>query len=247
MKRQSAVVVGGATGIGRACVEALAVMGWSVVSGDLRHDRESTVDYLGVRCVFADATQQTDLDALVRIAEDVAPVRAALYTAGLETHGTVVDMTEEHWSQIIDVNLTGAFRLGKAVIPAMRRAEGGSYVVMSSAQAFATEQGAGAYAATKAAVVSLVRAMALDHGSEGIRVNAVAPGSVDTPLLRSNAVAISAADPDAVLSHWASLHALGRLATPSEIAQVVAFLLDDRSSFVTGSTWLADGGLLASY
>ncbi len=243
----SAVVVGGATGIGRACVVALASQGWTVVSGDLRHGRASTIDEAGVHCHFADAGDQATLDQLVKAAEELGPVRGALYTAGFEVHGTVVDMAEEDWSRVLDVNLNGAFRLGKAVIPAMRRAQGGSYVVMSSAQAFATEPGAGAYAATKGAVVSLVRAMALDHGKEGIRVNAVAPGSVDTPLLRSNAAKMDASDPDAVLSHWASLHALGRLADPQELAQVVAFLLDDRSSFVTGATWLADGGLLASY
>lgn len=246
MSARSAVVVGGATGIGRACVETLTATGWSVVSGDVRHEGES-VDELGVRCIAADATDQASLQALVDAAAETAPVRGALYTAGLETHGTVVDMSEADWSRVIDVNLTGAFRLGKAVVPALRNAGGGSYVVMSSAQAFATEPGAGAYAATKGAVVSLVRAMALDHGREGIRVNAVAPGSVDTPLLRANAAAIDASDPDAVMRHWAGLHALGRLATTSEIAHIVAFLLDDRSSFVTGATWLADGGLIASF
>jgi len=247
MTARTAVVVGGALGIGRACVEVLLERGWRVVSGDVRHPAAPRTDTAGAHLFHADAGEQASLDALVAYAERLGPVGGAVYTAGFERHGSVVEMSEDDWSKIIDINLTGVFRLGKAVIPAMRRAGGGSYVAMSSAQGFATEPGAGPYAATKGAVASLVRGMALDHGGEGIRVNALAPGSVDTPLLRANAVAINADDPEAVLKHWASLHALKRLAAPHEIGSIVAMLLDDSTSFVTGATWLADGGLLASY
>jgi len=129
----------------------------------------------------------------------------------------------------------------------MIAAGGGAVVNMSSVQALATQAGVAAYAATKGAVLSLTRVMALDHGKQNIRVTAICPGTIETPLAQANARHWNPENPAAVLAEWGAKHALNRIGQPIEVARLAAFLLSDDASFLTGSYHLADGGLLASF
>jgi NAD(P)-dependent dehydrogenase (short-subunit alcohol dehydrogenase family) len=174
-------------------------------------------------------------------------ITGLLNSAGIELHGSVVDMPEEDWDRVMSVNLKAIFLLSKHVIPHMVETGGGSVVNMSSVQALATQAGVAAYAATKGAVLSLTRVMALDHGRQNIRVTAICPGTIETPLAHANARHWNPADPAAVLAEWGSKHALNRIGQPIEVARLAAFLLSDDSSFITGSHHLIDGGLLASF
>ncbi|WP_029136544.1 SDR family NAD(P)-dependent oxidoreductase [Nakamurella lactea] len=275
---RSAVVIGGASGIGAATADLLAARGWHVVCADIadppdqsdavgrgldgpgpdrpeRDNREVDDRAVGgaddapgsMRHRYADATRLADLRRVVAEADAIAPLKALVFSAGAERHGDVLAEDGTIWDQMIDVNLTAAYLSARAGIPLLIANGGGSVVVLSSVQGIATEPGNAGYAAAKAGAMGLVRAMALDHGRQGVRVNAVAPGTVDTPLVRRNAAAVRPEDPDAVLAGWGELHALGRVARSSEIAAVVAFLVSDEASFVTGATWTVDGGLLASY
>jgi NAD(P)-dependent dehydrogenase (short-subunit alcohol dehydrogenase family) len=147
----------------------------------------------------------------------------------------------------MNVNLKAIFLLSKHVVPHMIANGGGSVVNMSSIQAIATQAGVAAYAATKGAVLSLTRVMALDHGKDNIRVTAICPGTIDTPLARANARHWNPANPQAVLDEWGSKHALNRIGQPIEVARLAAFLISAESSFITGSYHLVDGGLIASF
>jgi NAD(P)-dependent dehydrogenase (short-subunit alcohol dehydrogenase family) len=249
-----AVVTGGSLGIGLAAARRLAAAGASIVL--CGHDDASVEQAVGALRDAgleadgrrADVRSSAELEALVRLAvERYGGVDMLVCSAGVQRYGTAVDTDEAVWDEVLAVNLKGMFLAAKHCIPELRRRGGGSIVHVASVQALVAQRGVVAYAASKGGVVALTRAIAIDHAADGIRCNAVLPASVDTPMLRSSAVLFgNGRDADEVVHEWGRAHPLGRVATPEEVAELIAFLASDRSSFVTGAEFRIDGGLLAA-
>ena len=170
-------------------------------------------------------TQSRGLRGGGEFAAGKGPITGLLNSAGIELHGSVIDMAEEAWDKVMNVNLKAIFLLSKHVIPHMVANGKGSVVNMSSIQALATQAGVAAYAATKGAVLSLTRVMALDHGKDNIRVTAICPGTIETPLAWANARHWNPANPEAVIAEWGAKHALNRIGRPIEVARLAAFLI----------------------
>ena len=251
-----AVVAGGARGIGRATARKLATEGASVViCGDQEDQLESALAELREReglelsGTRADVTSSADMRGLMDFAtQTYGGVDVLVNSAGIQRYGTVVETEEEVWDEVLDVNLKGIYLASKYAIPRMKVRGGGAIVNLSSVQAFASQKGVAAYTASKGAINALTRAMALDHAEENIRVNAVCPASVDTPMLRWSADLFSAENKsvEETVAEWGRMHPLGRVARAEEVAEVIAFLASERASFVTGGEYKVDGGMLAA-
>jgi NAD(P)-dependent dehydrogenase (short-subunit alcohol dehydrogenase family) len=249
-----AIVSGGARGIGLAAARKLAGEGASVViCSDREEQVEETVaalreEGLEVRGVRADVTSSADMKKLMDLAsESYGGLDVLVNSAGVQRYGTVVETEEEVWDEVLDVNLKGIYLASRYAIPEMRKRGGGAIVNLSSVQAFASQTGVAAYTASKGGINALTRAMALDHAGENIRVNAVCPASVDTPMLRWSADLFKGdKSVEETLEDWGRMHPLGRVASPEEVAEVIAFLASARASFITGGDYKVDGGMLAA-
>jgi NAD(P)-dependent dehydrogenase (short-subunit alcohol dehydrogenase family) len=248
-----AVVTGGSLGIGRAAAARLASGGAAVViCGHEAEQVELAVEELrgeGFEAdgCTADVRSAVEVDELVRLAvARYGGVDVLVCSAGIQRYGTVEETPEELWDEVLDVNLRGIYVAARRCVPELRRRGGGAIVIVASVQSFAAQKGAAAYVASKGGVLALTKAMAIDHAQDGIRVNAVCPGSVDTPMLRWSASLFSGdRSDDDVIRDWGRMHPLGRVAVPEEVAEAIAFLASPRAAFVTGAALKVDGGLLA--
>lgn len=247
-------IVTGALGIGLAAARKLAEGGASVVVCSDREDQVEEVVTalreagLEVRGLQADVTSSADAKRLVGFAvESYGGVDILVNAAGVQRYGTVVDTDESVWDEVLGVNLKGIYLVSKHAIPEMSKRGGGSIVNVSSVQAFASQKGVAAYTASKGGVNALTRAMALDHAHENIRVNAVCPASVDTPMLRWSADLFKGEKTvEETLEGFGKMHPLGRVARAEEVAGVISFLAGPEASFVTGGEYKVDGGMLAA-
>jgi NAD(P)-dependent dehydrogenase (short-subunit alcohol dehydrogenase family) len=243
-----AVVTGGGSGIGRATAEILAARGAAVAVIDLTPDAGSeTVEGIRKsegRALFysVDVSQPEQVEAAVAEARSsLGPVDILVVSAGIQRYGNALTTSDEQWAEVMGVNLNGAWYAAKACLPDMI-GRGGSIVNVASVQSLASQYNVLAYTASKHAVIGLTRSMAMDFALEKVRVNAVCPGTVDTPMLRW--AASLDPNPQSVYDACARMHPLGRIAQPEEVGEVVAFLAHDSASFVTGAVWTVDGGLL---
>jgi NAD(P)-dependent dehydrogenase (short-subunit alcohol dehydrogenase family) len=243
-----AIVTGGAMGIGAAVAETLADRGAKVAIFD--RDQKAA-DELAANLKergLAAMSVVTDVSLGQQVADGVAKVVSAYggvdivsNNAGIQRYGTVETTTEAEWDEVLNVNLKSVYLVCHHAIPHLKKTRG-AIINMASVQSFATQKGVAAYTTGKHGLIGLTRSMALDFAEFGVRVNAVAPGSVDTPMLRW-AVSLDD-DPEALMRVVHKMHPLGRIADPQEVAEAVAYLASPRASFVTGSTLVVDGGLL---
>ena len=248
MTQRVALVTGATSGIGRACALRLAADGFAVVVGGRNSERATEV----VDAITAAGGTATS--ALGDVAEPgygeaaVAATVAAhgrldvlVNAAGVITRSDAEGTTDDEWHRVMSTNVDGLFRASRAALPAIRAAGGGAIVNISSTNGLVGGSGLAAYCASKGAVTNLTRAMALDHAAEGIRVNAVCPGAVDTHMLYSERSDTADEVRDLNLSDIPQ----GKIPDGSEVAELVAFLADDRSRHITGANISIDGGYTA--
>ncbi len=246
LSHKVAIITGASSGIGRAAALLFAQQGARVVVGARRGDKLDTLvkeitETGGEAASLAgDVTEESYAKALVALAQTrFGGLDVAFNNAGsLGAMGPVTDLEVAGWEDTLRVNLTSAFMLAKHQIPAMQARGAGSIVFTSTFVGHTVGMaGMAAYAASKAGLIGLTQALASEYGAQNIRVNALLPGGTDTPMGRS-----VANSPEA-LTYVQGLHALGRLATPEEIAQSALYLASPASSFTTGTALLADGGV----
>ncbi|MBO6901679.1 MAG: SDR family oxidoreductase [Rhizobiaceae bacterium] len=244
-----AVITGGGSGIGLASARLFLEEGARVaITGRSRTTLESAAAELnaGDRLILLSG-DAGDEDAVATQAAEVERAFGGfdvlLASAGWSTGTNVPDTSLEQWNAVLNTNLTGSFLWAREAVASMRRRGGGSIIFVGSQLAYVGGKSNAAYLATKGALDSLCRTMAVDHAPENIRVNLLVPGAIDTPLLRR----AFARNPDPAAAEQKSIarHPLGRLGLPEEQAKAVLFLASDDSSFTTGSRLVADGGWMA--
>jgi 2-keto-3-deoxy-L-fuconate dehydrogenase len=237
---KTAIVTSAAQGIGRATVTAMAREGAKVYATDIREDllKELAAEVKGVEAFKLDVLKPDEIEAA---AKRTGTVDILFNCSGFVHHGTILDCDEKSWDFSFDLNTKAHYRMIKAYLPGMLERGKGAIVYMSSAaSSIKGIPNRFVYGATKAAVIGLTKALAADFVGKGIRCNAVCPGTVDTPSLNDRMR--QQGDYDKARQAFIARQPMGRLAAPDEIAALVIYLASDESAFVTGQTFVIDGG-----
>ncbi|HEY3613792.1 MAG TPA: SDR family oxidoreductase [Gaiellales bacterium] len=245
MTARIVVVAGGASGIGAACTARFAAAGDRVVVIDVADPAGLTLP-AGAAALRADIRGSAACEAAIAsIVAEHGRVDVLVNAAGVITRANALDTSDEEWQRQFSVNVDGTFFLSRAVTRAMVAGDGGAIVNIASMWGTVGGVGHVAYCAAKGAVVQLTRAMALDHARDGVRVNAVCPGEVDTPMLRGGGRAAPLGDAE-ISAIGSSTVPLGRVAAPDEIARVIEFLASPGASYMTGAIVAVDAGCTAA-
>ncbi|MGE4251393.1 MAG: SDR family NAD(P)-dependent oxidoreductase [Parvibaculaceae bacterium] len=239
-----ALVTGGRGGIGRAICRRFQREGAIVFAADLTEAGTLADAVDGSRFVRFDVTSEDEARAaMTRVEADCGKLDILVNAAGIEIEKTIEQTSLTEWNRIFAVNVTGTFLASKHALPLLRKSGNGSIINFGSYDGFIADPGLAAYCATKGAVHALTRAMACDHGPEGIRVNAVCPGYVDTPMLRN--FFRDAGDIGTLESAVRGVHPLRRYGTPDDVANLVNWLASDEARYASGQLWVLDGALTA--
>ena len=246
-QQRTVIVTGAASGIGAAIATRFLTDGFPVLLFDVNgQGAQDVVEGTGrdakALVVRGDAGDESSVrEAVAKAMENFGPVGVMVNNVGIEINGTIEEQSREDWDRHVAVNLTSVFLFSKYCIPGMRASGGGAIVNISSVHAFQSWPRCAAYDATKAGLLGVTRALAIDHGPDGIRVNAICPGYIRTPLLERWFASIENGEREAARGH-----PLRRIGEPVEIANAVFFLASEQASFITGAVLTVDGGFTAS-
>lgn len=247
-----ALVTGGTSGIGEATAVRLAAEGARVAIVGRDSERGNAlaerIGTEGGEAVFveADVTQENEVSAMVdAVMSRFGGIDVLVNNAGIINFGTVITADIDEWDALMATNVRSVFLVSRSALPHMIAGGGGSVVNLGSNLGLVGTRGAAAYATSKGAIVQLTKAMALDHVADGIRVNCVCPGTIDTPLVQRQRVGRTEEQLRQSDARLRERHPIGRMGTPEEVAAVIAFLASDEASFVTGSLYSVDGGYIA--
>ncbi|MFT5503735.1 MAG: meso-butanediol dehydrogenase/(S,S)-butanediol dehydrogenase/diacetyl reductase [Gammaproteobacteria bacterium] len=248
LKGKTILVTGATSGIGRTTAEVCAREGARIIASGRNVDAGASLlaDLPGTdhQFICADLAKRSQAENLIRQISEIGQLDGLVNSAGIAQHASVTETSNKLWDDTMSINLNAVFYLCRAVIPMMIEQGGGVIVNVASTWGLVGAEQSAAYCASKGAIIQLTRAMAMDHARQNIRINAVAPGAVDTPMLAAEAAEFGlSADQGRKL--WAADAPTGTLASTSDIAETILFLMSDKSRHIHGTVIPVDGGSLA--